>query len=193
MLQKMAAGPPALVDYHKSHGARLTAAGERAALGVVRNHRLIELYLHQALGYGWDEVHEEADRLEHVISPELADRLAEALGHPSHDPHGHAIPSADLVIYQPATFALSDVKSGETAVVDHVHDEEASLLRALDEFGIHPGSVIESRRRDPVDGRLWLCIDGREDAALTASIADRVFVRPVGLDLDAAFTPTPVS
>ena len=96
MLQKLAAATPALVDYHKSHGARLTAEGERAALGVVRNHRLLELFLHEKLGFRWDEVHDEADRLEHAISETTADRIAEALGHPVRDPHGHAIPDGDL-------------------------------------------------------------------------------------------------
>jgi DtxR family Mn-dependent transcriptional regulator len=183
MLQKMAGSAPALVDYHKSHGARLTAAGERAALAIVRCHRLMELYLHQKLGYTWDEVHEEADRLEHVISPALADRLAEALGHPSNDPHGHAIPSADLVIHQPSTIALGDLGAGDVAIVDHVHDEEAGLLRALNEVGIRPGSVIEAIGRDPVDRRLWLRIDGRRPVALTSADAGRIFVRPAGLEI----------
>jgi DtxR family Mn-dependent transcriptional regulator len=177
MLQKMAGGNPALVVYHKSHGAHLTAAGERAALAIVRYHRLIETYLHQKLGYGWDEVHEEADRLEHVISPELAERLAEALGHPLNDPHGHAIPSADLAIHQPAVIALTELPVGITAVVCHVNDEEAALLRALNEVDIHPGSVLEAERRDPFDGRLWLRVDGRQPIALAVPDAERVFVR----------------
>jgi DtxR family Mn-dependent transcriptional regulator len=179
MLQKMAVGNPALVEYHKSHGARLTATGERAALAIVRYHRLLETYLHQKLGYSWDEVHEEADRLEHVISPELADRLAEALGHPLNDPHGHAIPSADLVIHQPDTIALSELPVGIAAVVSHVNDEEAPLLRALNEVDIHPGSVIEAARREPFDGQLWLRVNGRQPIALAAPDAKQVFVRTV--------------
>ena len=92
MLQKLAAANPPLLVYHKHQGVSLTVSGEQAALGVVRHHRLLEQYLHEKLGYSWDEVHDEADRLEHVISDQLASRMAAALGYPTHDPHGHVIP-----------------------------------------------------------------------------------------------------
>lgn len=188
MLQKMAAARPALVDYHKSHGARLTAAGELAALTVVRYHRLLETYLHQKLGYTWDEVHEEADRLEHAISEELAERLSAALGHPTRDPHGHAIPSAALEIDQPATFALSDLEPGETAVVRHVRDEEPALLRFLNEVGIQPGATVDAFQRDLPAGRLWLSIDGRHPIALGLEVTDRVFL--AAPSRDGASEPT---
>lgn len=95
MMQKMAAADPALVDYHKSHGARLTAAGEAAALDVVRCHRLLETYLHEVFGYDRQEAHDEADRLEHGVGPALAERIAAALGHPTHTPDGDPIPAMD--------------------------------------------------------------------------------------------------
>ena len=151
MLQKMAAAAPALVDYHKSHGARLTADGEKAALTVVRCHRLLELFLHEKLGYKWDEVHEEADRLEHVVSADMAGRMAEALGHPTRDPHGHVIPAADLSFDQPVTVALRELNAGDSAVVQHVRDEDPQLLRYLDEIGLRPGADVAVLWRDPLD------------------------------------------
>lgn len=95
MLQKMAAADPALVEYHKSRGARLTAAGEVAALEVVRCHRLLETYLHEVFGFGRDEAHDEADRLEHGVSPAMTERIADALGHPTHTPDGDPIPGTN--------------------------------------------------------------------------------------------------
>ena len=142
MLQKLAATAPPLIDYHKSHGARLTADGERAALAVVRCHRLLELYLHEKLGYDWDEVHEEADRLEHVISPAMTDRIERALGHPTHDPHGHAIPAADLSLPPSTAVLLVNLPPGTTGVVQAVADEDPDRLRYLAAVGLRPGATL---------------------------------------------------
>lgn len=142
MLQKLAAAAPPLVDYHKSHGARLTADGERAALAVVRCHRLLELFLHEKLGYGWDEVHEEADRLEHVISAVMTERLESALGNPTRDPHGHAIPAADLSLPHTTAVPLTTLPPDVTAVVQAVADEDAGRLRYLAAVGLRPGVVV---------------------------------------------------
>jgi DtxR family Mn-dependent transcriptional regulator len=177
MLQKMAA-PPALVDYHKSHGVRLTAAGERAALRMVRCHRLVELFLHEKLGYGWDEVHEEADRLEHAISGALADRLAEALGHPTHDPHGHAIPAADLSLIQTADLPLTCLPKGQEAIVQRVRDDDPALLRHLDAIALRPGAVVSVVGGDEPDGALRVCIGGREPLTIDVVAADQIFVAP---------------
>jgi len=98
MLQHLAADRPALIDYRKHHGVTLTAAGERAALEVIRHHRLLETYLVEILGYTPDEVHEEACRLEHVISEQFEARIADLLGHPTRDPHGEPIPDANLIL-----------------------------------------------------------------------------------------------
>lgn len=179
MLQKMAVAAPALIEYHKSHGARLTADGERAALAVVRSHRLMELYLHEKLGFGWDEVHEEADRLEHVISPVMADRISAALGHPTHDPHGHAIPTADLEIDISPAIALNELREGELAVICHVHDEDAELLRYLDEVGVRPTVEVEMIGRDAAGTQFWLTLDHGEPFALSPAVAAQIFITRV--------------
>lgn len=174
MLQKMAAAAPALVDYHKSHGARLTMAGEMAALRVARRHRLLELYLHDKLGYGWDEVHAEADRLEHVISAAMTERLAAALDHPTHDPHGHAIPAADLSYDPPAGRPLPELPPGEAATVQYVTDDDPAVLRALDATGLRPGATVVIARRDAA--RLWTAVNGGQPLALDTAAANHVYV-----------------
>lgn len=181
MLQKMAAARPALVDYHKSHGARLTAEGERAALGVVRCHRLLELFLHEKLGFGWDEVHEEADRLEHVISDQMADRIDQALGHPTYDPHGHAIPAADLTIVCPKVIPLDELFEGENAVVQSVRDESADLLRYLDTIGLRPGEAVEVARREALNKLVWLRVAAGEPVPLGPLVTAQVFVARSGV------------
>jgi len=175
MLQKLAAARPALVEYHKSHGAWLTPAGERAALDVVRRHRLLELYLHQKLGYGWDEVHEEADRLEHVISHDLADRLSAALGWPTHDPHGHAIPAADLSLPPATARPLADVQTGHCAAVVSVADRDAAALRELDAAGLRPGAAVRVLARE-TDGALRVRVGDAGDCALTRAAVHCVYV-----------------
>ena len=160
MLQKLAALEPPLVDYHKSRGARLTAAGERAALAVVRCHRLLELFLHEKLGYSWDEVHEEADRLEHVISDEMAGRIAAALGHPTRDPHGQAIPAADLSLEHVAAVPLSHLPPGRAAVVRQARDDDPAVLRLFAALGLRPGAAITIT--DNANGVLRLRVAGGE-------------------------------
>ena len=178
MLQKLAAATPALVDYHKSHGACLTPEGKLAALGVVRCHRLLELFLHEKLGFGWDEVHDEADRLEHAISAATADRIAEALGHPTHDPHGHAIPDADLTL-EPATgISLADCATGATAAVRYVCDEDGDLLRYLDAIGLRPGEPVVVIRREIENDLLWVRVGEGGSVPLGLLAATQVFVQP---------------
>lgn len=176
MLQKMAAFSPALIEYHKSRGARLTAEGRRAALRVVRSHRLLELYLHEHLGYEWHEVHEEADRLEHVVSEAMLERMADTLGHPTQDPHGHPIPSAELTLEDPATVALTELTEGEAAVVRHVRDDDPDVLRRLDEMELRPGAGVEVVERDAAVEWLTLRVDGREPVRLGAADAQHVYV-----------------
>lgn len=174
MLQKMAALEPALIDYHKSYGAQLTPAGERAALGVVRCHRLLEMFLHEKLGYGWDEVHEEADRLEHVISDDLTERLSAALGHPTRDPHGHTIPAADLSLEPASVQPLRYLAPGRPAVIRQVRDEDPALLRRFEALGLRPGvgvTVVDA----PPDGPLQLRVDARI-IALEAAEAGQIAV-----------------
>jgi DtxR family Mn-dependent transcriptional regulator len=177
MLQKLAAATPALVDYHKSHGACLTPEGQQAALGVVRCHRLLELFLHEKLGFGWDEVHDEADRLEHAISAATVDRIAEALGHPTHDPHGHAIPDADLAL-EPATgISLADCATG-VAAVRYVRDEDADLLRYLNAIGLRPGVPVVVAQREIENDLLWVRVGDGDPVPIGLLAAAQIFVQP---------------
>ena len=174
MLQKLAALEPSLVAYHKSHGARLTAAGERAALALVRCHRLLELFLHEKLGYSWDEVHEEADRLEHAISDEVTGRIAAALGHPTCDPHGQPIPAADLSLEHAAAIPLRDLPPGAAAVVRQARDDDPALLRLFAALGLWPGTALVLLGTEP-DGALRLRVAG-ENIALAAGAANHLLV-----------------
>src|SRR5688572_13595948 len=128
-----------LITHERYHGARLTAAGRRAALKTIRRHRVIESYLTTALGYSWDRVHDEAERLEHAASDELIDRMAAAIGEPSTDPHGAPIPTRDGTLRERVLVPLSSLANGEEAQVERVSDESADRLRYLAELGIVPG------------------------------------------------------
>src|SRR5512141_419 len=127
MVQKLAAARPPLVDYRKHHGVRLTAAGRRAALEVIRHHRLLEAWLVKTLGYSWDEVHSEAEKLEHVISEEFEERIAASLGYPIRDPHGEPIPSPDLIMPADRSVALATVGGGQKAIVRRVDAQDLQL------------------------------------------------------------------
>ena len=139
MLQKLSSSKPALVEYRKHHGARLTAAGRRRALEILRHHRLLERFLHDFLDYGWDEVHEEAERLEHFISEKLEDRIATKLGNPQVDPHGHLIPQRDGVVRVREEVNLLNWACGVPAVISSVSDRHASELRQIERLGLRPG------------------------------------------------------
>ncbi|HSO27396.1 MAG TPA: metal-dependent transcriptional regulator [Anaerolineales bacterium] len=166
MIQKMAEMQTPLVDYRKHQGVILSRAGKQAALRVVRHHRLLELFLEQILGYEWDQVHAEADRLEHVVSPELERRMFEILGEPLHDPHGAPIPTDELKIPPPPQTRLSDLESGEAALILAVPDEDPALLRYLAEIGLRPRALVLVRERSPFDGNLRLRIDDALDAVV---------------------------
>jgi DtxR family Mn-dependent transcriptional regulator len=149
MIQRLA--QLGLVEHQRYRGVRLTERGRRVALEIVRHHRLLETYLAQALGYGWDEVHDEAERLEHVISERFEERIAEALGHPTHDPHGHPIPDRDLRLPESGSAVpLTGVSSGRTATLASVSTQDQDSLNLLGRLGIIPGamvSVVEITRR----------------------------------------------
>jgi DtxR family transcriptional regulator, Mn-dependent transcriptional regulator len=136
------------------HGVILTPAGERVALEVIRHHRLLELYLAEALGMPWDRVHEEAEVLEHAISPELSELIAAKLGNPTHDPHGDPIPTSEFEINEPPTRALSDLEPGARGVLVRVSDSDPEMLRYLAGRGIAPGDGFEVLDREPFDGPL---------------------------------------
>ncbi len=153
-----------LVSREPYHGVVLTRAGERVALEVLRHHRLLELYLAEALGMPWDRVHEEAERLEHAISPELSELIAAKLGNPTHDPHGDPIPTRDGEIDEAPTRALADLRPGERGVFSRVSDSNPDMLRYLSERGIAPGDELELAGREPFGGPLTVRANGRDHA-----------------------------
>jgi DtxR family Mn-dependent transcriptional regulator len=161
------------------HGVRLTRAGERVALEVLRHHRLLELYLAEALGMTWDRVHEEAEVLEHAISPELSELIAAKLGNPTHDPHGDPIPTASGEIDEVPTRALADLGPGERGRFTRVSDSNSDMLRYLSERGIAPGDELVCIGREPFGGPLTVRANGREHA-LGDLIARAMRVEPVG-------------
>jgi DtxR family transcriptional regulator, Mn-dependent transcriptional regulator len=134
------------------HGVKLTRTGERVALEVVRHHRLLELYLSEALGMSWDRVHEEAEVLEHAISPELSELIAAKLGNPTHDPHGDPIPTADGEIEHASTRALGELEPGDSGIFVRISDSDPEMLRYLADQGIAPGDDFEIVDKQPFDG-----------------------------------------
>ena len=142
MLQKLAAQKPPLVKYEKHHGVRLTAAGKMRALEVLRHHRLLERFLHDVLDYSWDEVHDEAERLEHFISERLEDRIAAKLGDPQTDPHGHLIPERSGLLPAREEVLLSKWACGVPAVISSVSDHDSAALREMTRLGLKPGVTI---------------------------------------------------
>ncbi|NUQ12462.1 MAG: metal-dependent transcriptional regulator [Gemmatimonadaceae bacterium] len=173
MVQRLA--EQGLVTYERYHGVRLTTAGRRAALRTLRRHRVIEAYLVRALGYGWDRVHEEAERLEHAASDTLIDRMASAIGEPVTDPHGAPIPTRDGTIDETRHRSLADVPVGTTTRVVRVEDEDAGMLRYLDSLGIRPGAEVALSERAPFDGPLTLAI-GASTCQVGTALASRVMV-----------------
>jgi DtxR family transcriptional regulator, Mn-dependent transcriptional regulator len=131
-----------LVEYEPYQGVTLTRAGEKIALEVLRHHRLLELYLTEALGYSWDRVHEEAERMEHAISEEFADKVSALLGDPKTDPHGAPIPSKDGHMASISRLPLSDIAAGRTVQVERVPDEQPELLRHVAELGLVPRAIV---------------------------------------------------
>ena len=153
-----------LVSHEPYRGIRLTAAGERIALEIVRHHRLIELFLVEALGYGWDEVHDEAERLEHAMSDRLADRIAEYLGDPHFDPHGDPIPSVEGAVRELSLTPLSEWPLDTPGVVTRLLNQAPDLLRYLSEKGLTIGAEVEVMQRDPFEGPVTLRVSGEEQA-----------------------------
>lgn len=175
MIQRLASEKPALVTYQKHQGATLTAAGKRAALEVIRHHRLLETWLMQTLGYSWDEVHEEACRLEHVISEEFERRIAAALGDPLRDPHGELIPSADLTMPADTSTPLSALRPPRSATIRRVHAADPNLLRHLESLGLIPDAEIRVVAYSKFDHNLTVKI-GRKSHVLGLNITTKIFV-----------------
>ncbi|HXE08005.1 MAG TPA: metal-dependent transcriptional regulator [Acidobacteriaceae bacterium] len=152
MLQKLAAAASPMVEYERHRGVGLSRAGRRRALEVVRHHRLIETFLYEVLDYPLDEVHEEAERLEHFISERFEERIAAKLGHPKTDPHGHAIPAMDGRMAARESMTLAEVAGGGTFLVESVSDRDARRLRKMEVRGVGPGARIEVKLRAGAEG-----------------------------------------
>lgn len=165
-----------LLEHTPYRGVILTATGERAALEVVRHHRLLELYLADALGYSWDEVHEEAERLEHSISEEFEARIDRALGYPTTDPHGDPIPSVEGDIQPLTQLLLSDLESGEVATVERVGDRDPEMLRYLGTLGLYPNADVQVVERFPFGGPLRIKVTD-EEHIIGRELANAVHVR----------------
>lgn len=162
MLKKLAV--LGLADHAPYQGVELTDAGGKIALEVIRHHRLLEQYLAQTLGLGIDAVHAEADRLEHVISEELEARIDQALGYPTHDPHGDPIPDAALNVERPELRSLDALEPGEVATVKRIPDGDAGLLRYLAELDLLPGCLVTLRSAAPFGGPVTIDVAGSEHA-----------------------------
>jgi DtxR family transcriptional regulator, Mn-dependent transcriptional regulator len=176
MIQKLASARPALVEYHKHQGVTLTGEGKKAALEIIRHHRLLEAWLVQTLGYSWDEVHEEAEKLEHVISEDFEGRIAAAMGNPRRDPHGELIPTADLKMPPDDSTPLSMLRPSQTAVIQSVKAADPELLRYLRGHGLVPGAEIEVKDYSSFDHNLTLKV-GRKIIVLGISITRKIHVR----------------
>lgn len=167
------------VEHAAYHGASLTAQGRELALEVLRHHRLLEAFLHQALGYPLEEVHDEAERLEHVISEAFEARMADWLGHPTHDPHGDPIPALDGSLPSRAEVALSGLNPAVWAVVAQIPARDPAQLRALVQAGLTPGAELQLVGLDAAFGTLHLKFrDGRE-LTLSLEVAGQVRVTPL--------------
>lgn len=175
MIQKLASAKPALVEYEKHQGVTLTKEGKKAALEVIRHHRLLEAWLVQTLGYSWDEVHEEAERLEHVISEDFERRIAAAMGHPDRDPHGELIPTADLKMPSDKSTPLSSLRPNQTATIKRVIASDKDLLRYLEGLELTPGTELEVKDHSPFDHNLTIKV-GRKSFVLGLSITSKIFV-----------------
>lgn len=177
MLQRLSSEDPPLVDYRKHKGAALTEDGEKVALETLRHHRLLELFLHELLGYSWDRVHEEADRLEHVISEYFEDRVAQVLGDPERGLHGEPIPSEELHMPDQQGYCLHDMRPQQRGVIQSVRDDDPGLLQYLEKNGLVPGARIRILDYTPYDNNIRLEVEGSsQEIVLGATITSQIFV-----------------
>jgi DtxR family Mn-dependent transcriptional regulator len=164
-----------LVKVERYRGARLTASGRAAALQLIRRHRVIESFLVAKLGYAWDDVHEEAERLEHAVSAELIDRMADALGNPVADPHGAPIPTSAGRVDERKLSSIADLTVGVRARVVRMSGRDPEFLRYMEKRGIIPGAMVRVVAREPFDGPVTLTV-GRTRQAIGVAAAGKVFV-----------------
>jgi DtxR family Mn-dependent transcriptional regulator len=166
-----------LVEHTRYYGARLTEDGASNAIRTIRRHRILELFLVDVLGYTWDRVHEEAERLEHVVTDELIDRMAGVLGQPDADPHGAPIPAAQGEFHEPPFPTLAELSAGEGATLRRVPDEDAAALRYLAQLQLRPGAELEVLAVAPFNGPLTVRINGTEQI-VGRDLAKQIQVEP---------------
>jgi DtxR family Mn-dependent transcriptional regulator len=164
-----------LVEHDRYRGQQLTKEGRRVAVELVRHHRLLEMFLVRVLGYSWDEVHDEAERLEHVISERMEARIFELLGRPEIDPHGHSIPTLAGKVRSSSDRALSDCRVGDAVIVQGVSDDDAPRLRELQRRGLTPGTRIEVLRGSEYESPIECRIKGRK-VTIPLGLARAIFV-----------------
>ena len=178
MVQRLAAENPPLLDYRKHQGVALTESGMKAALETIRHHRLLELFLHEVLGFSWDQVHEEAERLEHVISEEFEERVAAVLGDPQRGLHGEPIPSRNLEMPDQDCCNLQELRPNQRGSIQEVNDDDPNLLRYLASKGLVPGVEFEVISYSPFDENLRVQIaDKEKDLVLGASVTSQIQVQ----------------
>lgn len=165
-----------LIEHTPYYGATLTAEGERAAVRMIRRHRILELFLVEVLGYTWDRVHDEAERLEHAVSDELIDRMAVVLGEPETDPHGDPIPTPDGAFAEHPHTSLSELEAGLGAEVRRVSDADPDVLRYLADLELRPGSRVEVLEQAPFGGPVRVRVNGSKEQVLGRELASSIGV-----------------
>jgi len=164
-----------LLTHNPYHGVQLTSSGQQVALEVVRHHRLLELYLSEALGFDWDQVHAEAERLEHHVSEELEAKMEKVLGFPEFDPHGDPIPTRGGQLPERPDIFLTELPVGRTVIVNRVSDRNAEHLRFLGEMGLKPGTTLTMLEKMPFGGPVRVSI-GASDHLVPLAVAETVRV-----------------
>ena len=167
-----------LVDYESYKGARLTDSGKKIALEIIRHHRLLELYLLEVMGYSWDEVHDEAEKLEHHISERFEDKIAQLLDDPTHDPHGDPIPTKDGLMPEMDAQPLVEGETEQEYIISRVKDQDPELLRYLEKVGLLPGIKVQIKQKEPFDGPVTLLIEGKE-RVIGNEVAKNIFVAEI--------------
>ncbi len=173
-----------LLEHEPYRGVRLTKAGQQVALRTIRHHRVIETFLTRMLGYQWDEVHGEAERLEHAASDTLIDRMAAALKEPGFDPHGAPIPTREGILHEPRCASIGDLGPGERARIVRVRGEDPARLRYLGELGLVPGAIVLVAARAPFDGPITVRVGSGPravDHAIGPGLGDGILVEPIPL------------
>ncbi|HML94670.1 MAG TPA: metal-dependent transcriptional regulator [Thermodesulfobacteriota bacterium] len=167
-----------LITHKRYQGVMLTSAGQKIALEVIRHHRLVELYLAEALGVPWDKVHDEAEKWEHILSEDLEDRMDAVLGYPTRDPHGSPIPSRDGTLVELDSIPLADLGPGQSGVVAEVSDHDPSLLRYVGGMGLYPHTSVKVVSVEPFRGPITVKV-GDEKHVLGAEAAQYVFITDI--------------